>query len=125
MSDRTDHSGPRRRRWARPLLATVGLAIAGLSLLPAAPAAAHVRAAADNPTSGGFSAVTFRVPNESDSAGTVKLSVSLPTDTPFVYVSTKPRPRLDGERAQGEAAQAVRPGRHHDHRGGPDGHLDG
>jgi uncharacterized protein YcnI len=92
MSDRTDHSGPRRRRWARPLLATVGLAIAGLSLLPAAPAAAHVRAAADNPTSGGFSAVTLRVPNESDSAGTVKLSVSLPTDRPFVYVSTKPLP---------------------------------
>jgi uncharacterized protein YcnI len=46
----------------------------------------------DNPTSGGFSALTFRVPNESETAGTTKVSVQLPQDTPFVYVSTKPVP---------------------------------
>ena len=91
MNDRF-FSAPYRSRWLRPLLAALGLALAGLTLLPPALAAAHVRATADNPTSGGFSAVTFRVPNESDSAGTVKVSVALPTDSPFVYVSTKPVP---------------------------------
>jgi uncharacterized protein YcnI len=92
MTDGTEHSDPRRRRRTRLLLATVGLALAGLTLLPPAMAVAHVRATADDPTSGGFSAVTFRVPNESDSAGTVEFSVALPTDTPFVHVSTKPVP---------------------------------
>lgn len=91
MNDRFP-SDRHRCRWLRPQVAALGLALAGLSLLPPALAAAHVRATADNPTSGGFSAVTFRVPNESDSAGTVKVSVALPTDSPFVYVSTKPVP---------------------------------
>ncbi|HEU5483355.1 MAG TPA: YcnI family protein [Microlunatus sp.] len=83
---------PRSTRRRRPVLALAGLAAAGLTLLTATTADAHVRAVADNPTSGGFSAVTFRVPNESDTAGTVELSVQLPTDTPFVYVSSKPVP---------------------------------
>ena len=79
-------------RWRRPLLVLAGLATAGLALLPAATASAHVRVTPDNPTSGGFSALTFRVPNESATAGTVKLTVKLPQDTPFLYVSTKPVP---------------------------------
>lgn len=85
-----DHSVRRRRR--RPVLLLAGLAAAGLVLLPAATADAHVRVIADNPTGGGFSALTFRVPNESDTAGTIKVSVQLPQDTPFVYVSTRPVP---------------------------------
>ncbi len=79
-----------RRR--RSLLVVAGLATAGLTLLPAATASAHVRVTPDNPTSGAFSALTFRVPNESETAGTVKLTVDLPKDTPFLYVSTKPVP---------------------------------
>lgn len=85
------HLPAQRRRRPGRALATIAAA-AALALLPAFPADAHVRATADNPSSGGFSAVTFRVPNESDTAGTVKLSVELPTQTPFVYVSTKPVP---------------------------------
>jgi uncharacterized protein YcnI len=46
----------------------------------------------ESTASGSFSALTFRVPNESDTASTVKLEVQLPTDTPFLYVSTKPFP---------------------------------
>jgi uncharacterized protein YcnI len=92
MNHRFHPTDRHRLRWRRPLLAALGLALAGLMLLPPGPATAHVHATADNPTSGGFSAVTFRVPNESDTAGTVKLSVALPTETPFVYVSTKPVP---------------------------------
>jgi uncharacterized protein YcnI len=44
----------------------------------------------DSTASGSFSALTFRVPNESDTASTVKLEIQLPKDTPFLYVSTKP-----------------------------------
>ena len=87
-----DTSIRRPLRWRRSLLLLAGLATAGLALLPAATASAHVRVTPDNPTAGGFSALTFRVPNESATAGTVKLSVKLPQDTPFLYVSTKPVP---------------------------------
>ena len=55
-------------------------------------AEAHVRVRADNTTSGSFSALNFRVPTESDTESTVRLEVQLPTDTPFLYVSTKPVP---------------------------------
>jgi periplasmic copper chaperone A len=87
-----DRSTRRHTRWRRSLLVVAGLATASLALLPVATASAHVRVIPDDPTSGGFSALTFRVPNESATAGTVKVSVVLPTDTPFLYVSTKPVP---------------------------------
>jgi uncharacterized protein YcnI len=78
------------RRQAPRLAAVAALAL-GLALLPLT-ADAHVRVHADNTTSGSFSALTFRVPTESDTASTVRLQVDLPTDTPFLYVSTKPMP---------------------------------
>jgi uncharacterized protein YcnI len=78
------------RRQTPRLIAVAALAF-GLALLPLA-ADAHVRVHADNTTSGSFSALTFRVPTESDTASTVQLQVELPTDTPLLYVSTKPVP---------------------------------
>ena len=81
-----------RPNWRRRALVTAAaVATAGLALLPAT-AEAHVRVSADNTASGGFSALTFRVPTESATASTVKLTVKLPTDHPFLYVSTKPVP---------------------------------
>jgi uncharacterized protein YcnI len=94
-------------RWRRPLLVLAGLATAGLALLPAATASAHVRVTPDNPTSGGFSALTFRVPNESATAGTVKLTVKLPQDTPFLYVSTKPVPGWTAATTKSKLAKPV------------------
>lgn len=83
---------PRRPTWRRrALAAAAGLTAATLTLLPMT-AEAHVRVIPDNTSSGGYSALTFRVPNESATAGTVKLTVELPTDHPFLYVSTKPVP---------------------------------
>ena len=64
----------------------------GLLLAGALPAEAHVHVEAEDPTAGGFSVLTFRVPNESDAAGTVRVAVTLPTDHPFLSVSTKPVP---------------------------------
>ncbi|MEP6629813.1 MAG: YcnI family protein [Lapillicoccus sp.] len=80
----------RARRLTRAIPATV--AAAALVLLGQSTADAHVRVQPDSTVSGSFSALTFRVPNESATAGTVELAVTLPTDTPFLYVSTKPVP---------------------------------
>ena len=66
--------------------------LGALLMLAPATADAHVRVSADSTTPGSFSALTFRVPNESDTAGTVGLTVQLPQDTPFLYVSSKPVP---------------------------------
>ncbi len=75
------------RRFA--LAAAVAVVLGGLA---AQVAEAHVRVQADSTQSGSFSQLTFRVPNEEDSAGTVTVSVTLPQDTPFLHVSTKPLP---------------------------------
>jgi len=65
---------------------------AGLILVTALPAAAHVTVSSPDAEPGSFGKLVFRVPNESDSADTTKLEVKLPTDTPFPSVSTKPIP---------------------------------
>jgi uncharacterized protein YcnI len=50
-----------------------------IGLLAAAPALAHVRVDADNPTPGSYSVLTFKVPNESEKGAlTTQLSVALP-----------------------------------------------
>ena len=82
---------PTGRRWLKRSALAAALGAAGLVLLPAT-AGAHVTVHTDSTASGSFSALTFRVPNESDTASTVKLEVQLPKDTPFLYVSSKPIP---------------------------------
>jgi periplasmic copper chaperone A len=65
--------------------ATVVLASAGL-------ASAHVGVSSPDASAGGYGKITFRVPNESDTASTVKIRIQLPTDTPLASVSTMPVP---------------------------------
>lgn len=77
-------------RPARLLLAAG--ATAALVVLPTVPASAHVRVVPDDPTAGGWTVLTFRVPNESDTAGTTQVRVELPTDHPLASVSTQPVP---------------------------------
>ncbi|GAA3622490.1 YcnI family copper-binding membrane protein [Microlunatus ginsengisoli] len=83
-------ASPRVRPAARTAAAV--LLAGGLLLAAATPAGAHVHVEADDAVAGGFSVLTFRVPNESDTAGTVAVAVTLPTETPFLYVSSKPVP---------------------------------
>ena len=59
-------------------------------LLGATSASAHVHATPDTTAADGYSVVTFRVPNESDTAATTSIEVSLPTDHPFSYVAVRP-----------------------------------
>ena len=80
-----------RVRWLRRGALATALGAIGLALLSAT-AGAHVTVHTDSTASGSFSALTFRVPNESDTADTVKVEVQLPRDTPFLDVSTKPLP---------------------------------
>ena len=59
---------------------------AALLAAGAAAASAHVHVDSDDPAAGGYSHLTFNVPNESATAKTSKLEVTLPTDTPFTSV---------------------------------------
>jgi uncharacterized protein YcnI len=72
---------------------TVVIALtAGAALIGAGPALAHVTAQPGEVAQGGSAVVTFRVPDESDTAGTVKLEIALPTDHPITSVRTTPIP---------------------------------
>lgn len=61
-----------------------------LAFVGAAPAFAHVTANPATAQKGGYGVVTFRVPDEDDTAGTVALTVTLPADHPFSSVRTTP-----------------------------------
>jgi uncharacterized protein YcnI len=70
--------------------AVVAGMVAAFTLALAGPASAHVTVNPNTAVQGGYTKVTFRVPNETDGADTVKVEVSLPIDTPFASVSLKP-----------------------------------
>jgi periplasmic copper chaperone A len=72
------------------VLTAAGLAV----LLGGGIATAHVTAKVigEPAKQGGFTKITFRVPNEDDAAGTVKLEVKVPPETPIASLRTKPVP---------------------------------
>ena len=71
--------------------ASVAAASTALLLLSAPLAAsAHVHVDPDQATPGSYTDLTFKVPTESATAGTVKLVVDMPTTTPFTSVSYLP-----------------------------------
>jgi uncharacterized protein YcnI len=83
---------------------------AGTLLAIAAPlaASAHVTINPDAAEAGSYAVVTVKVPNESDTATTTKVQLSLPEDTPFTSVR-------HGQRHRGDRSRH----RHHlDRRGG-------
>jgi len=65
-------------------------AVAGL--LFAGSASAHVTVSSTDASQGGYGMLTFRVPNESDTAATTELTVTLPADTPLAHVSAQAKP---------------------------------
>ncbi len=78
----------------RPLRALAAMSLTTLAVLVtgAGTASAHVRVSSTDAAPGGFGELTFRVPNESDTASTVSLRVQVPADTPLASVSVKPVP---------------------------------
>jgi uncharacterized protein YcnI len=73
-------------------LAVVLAAVVAVLALGVGTASAHVRVGSADAAAGGFGEVTFRVPNESDTASTTVLRVQIPADTPLASVRTKPVP---------------------------------
>jgi uncharacterized protein YcnI len=55
-------------------------------------ASAHVTVSPNTAEPGAYSTVVFRVPNESETAKTVRVEVTLPADTPFTSVLYQPVP---------------------------------
>ena len=86
--------------------ATILATAAGLVALGAGAASAHVSVDPASTSAGGFSQLTFKVPNESETAKTTKLVVTLPTGTPFTSVSVKP---IDGWTAKVTEAKLPAP----------------
>ncbi|MFJ8581048.1 YcnI family protein [Micromonospora sp. NPDC093277] len=78
------------RRVARTLV-TAGAAACLVGVLPAA-AFAHVTVNPGTATQGGYAALTFRVPTESDDASTTRIEVQFPTESPLASISVKPHP---------------------------------
>jgi len=73
-------------------LAVVVATAATLVVASAGLASAHVSVSSPDAAAGGYGKVTFRVPNESDTASTVKIRVQLPKESPLASVSTQPVP---------------------------------
>jgi uncharacterized protein YcnI len=73
-------------------LTIIGAAGAALLLALAAPAAAsaHVTVSPNTASAGSYALLNVKVPNESATAVTNKIELSLPTDTPFTSVSYVP-----------------------------------
>jgi uncharacterized protein YcnI len=55
-------------------------------------ASAHVTVSSQDAAAGGFGKLTFRVPDESDTASTTKIRIQVPTDTPLASLRTQPVP---------------------------------
>jgi uncharacterized protein YcnI len=72
--------------------AVVPAMVVGLLAAGAGVASAHVTASSADAAQGGEGKVTFRVPDESDTARTVKIRIELPTRTPIASVSVLPVP---------------------------------
>ncbi|MFC4069877.1 YcnI family copper-binding membrane protein [Actinoplanes subglobosus] len=91
--------------------ATVTGVAAAFVLALAGPASAHVTVNPGTATQGGYTKVSFRVPNESDSESTTKLEINLPVESPVGSVSVKPVP---GWTAVAEKSKLATPVKVHD-----------
>ncbi len=87
--------------------AVVSVLTVGMLGLGSVAADAHVRVHADSTAAGSFSQLTFRVPNESPTAGTVKVEAQLPQDTPFAFVSVKPVPGWKADVKEAKLPQPI------------------
>ncbi|GGM10443.1 YcnI family copper-binding membrane protein [Nakamurella endophytica] len=84
-------SHPPRRRLGARLLALSTLTVLGLAV-PATAALAHVTVGPASITAGTYSVLAFKVPNESATAKTSEVAVTLPSDHPFASVSARQLP---------------------------------
>ena len=103
---RSEHTTPRRARRTRRATA-IAAAVAALVVVPVASASAHVHVTPASTVTGASTTMTFRVPNESDTASTTGLTVTLPTTTPLISVSVRPVPGWTATVTQGDLPSPV------------------
>jgi periplasmic copper chaperone A len=80
------------RKATRVALGSLAAVASACLVLLAAPSWAHVEIDPATATQGTEVELSFRVPNESDSASTTKVQVYLPTDHPLAQASVRPHP---------------------------------
>jgi uncharacterized protein YcnI len=73
------------------LFTVAGVAAVSIGLT-ALPALAHVTVTSSDASQGGFGVITFRMPNEVDSANATELKVQLPAEQPLASLAVKPEP---------------------------------
>jgi uncharacterized protein YcnI len=78
------------RRLAVLVLATLTALAASVTV--AAVASAHVTVSSADAAAGGFGKLTFRVPNESDTASTVSIRIQIPEDAALASLRAQPVP---------------------------------
>jgi uncharacterized protein YcnI len=72
----------------------VAVVAGAVTLMAGGIASAHVTAKVlgEPAQQGGYTKITFRVPNEDDTSGTTKLELKLPADAPITAARTRPMP---------------------------------
>lgn len=90
----------------RKLVVALGL-VAGLVVATASSASAHVTVSSPDAAPGGFGKLVFRVPSESETASTTAITVRLPSDTPFRFVSAEAVPGWTSELVTEELPEPV------------------
>jgi uncharacterized protein YcnI len=83
---------PRSVRRLPVVLSAALVSLTGLLVVGTGIASAHVSVSSADAAPGGFGKITFRVPNESDTASTVGLRIQVPTDTPLASLRAQPVP---------------------------------
>ncbi|MGJ9412247.1 YcnI family protein [Aeromicrobium sp. CF4.19] len=79
-------------------------------VLAAAPAGAHVSVSSPDAAQEGYGKLVFRVPNESDTASTDRLTITLPADAPLSSVSAGVKPGWEVEVEEAELPEPVESG---------------
>ena len=95
----TMSNSPLRRGLGR-LAVVAGIAALGVAAV-AGPAAAHVTINPGEAEAGSYARLDLRIPNESDTASTVKVELTLPADHPFASVRTN---AVDGWKVETKTA---------------------
>lgn len=90
----------------------VGLTAGAIAVLGSGVASAHVTAKVlgEPAAQGGYTKITFRVPNEEEAAGTIKLQVTIDPKYALSSVSTKPMPGWTAEVAKTKLDPPVQSG---------------
>jgi uncharacterized protein YcnI len=81
-----------KRFIARAAVVAVAAGVATLSGGGLASAHVTAKVLGEAAQQGGYTKITFRVPNEREDAGTIKVEIKLPADTPLTSARTRPMP---------------------------------